>query len=399
MYKLLILSIFFIGCSSNVEITEVNNPANDLGKYPRLFTDNIGTVYMSWYKTVGDTTQLFYSLNDGSKWNEPILLAQSDDWFVNWADFSSIIGYDGQPLAAHWLQKSSDSAYSYDVKLSTSASNFQESFIVHSDSLPKEHGFVSMVPLSDSSFYVVWLDGRNMLDAHEHSNDVEELGDLSTAMSIRGAFINSGVKESDVEIDNSTCECCNTSLVITKNGLLTAFRNRTDEEIRDIHVSSYTNEFKKWAVSKPIHSDNWHIAACPVNGPMMDAIENHVVISWFTGAYDQAKVKLSFSDDAGQSFSDPILVDENVPLGRVDIVLSRKETAWLSWITRTDNSALLKLAKVSKLDGTSEVYNIGEINPSRSTGFPQLTSYKDGLMLAWTNIDGDQPSIKTVFIR
>ena len=256
-----------------------------------------------------------------------------------------------------------------------------------------------MTPLSDSSFYVVWLDGRNMLDTHEHSNDVEEFGDLSTAMTIRGAFIKSGVKESEVEIDNSTCECCNTSLVTTKNGLLTAYRNRTDEEVRDIHVSSYTNEFKKWSVSRPIHSDNWQIAACPVNGPMIDAIDNHVAIGWFTGAYDQPKVKLSFSDDAGLSFSVPIVVDEKVPLGRVDIVLSNKEIAWLSWVTRTDNLALLKLAKISKVDGTSKVYDIGEINPSRSTGFPQLTSHKDGLMVAWTNINGNQPSIKTVIIR
>ena len=124
MYKLLILSIFFIACSNNLEIIEVNNPASDLGKYPRLYTDNIGTIYMSWYNTVGDTTQLYYSLNDGYNWNEPILLAQSDDWFVNWADFPSVIGYNGKPLAAHWLQKSLDGTYSYDVKLSTSASNF-----------------------------------------------------------------------------------------------------------------------------------------------------------------------------------------------------------------------------------------------------------------------------------
>jgi hypothetical protein len=399
MYKLLILSIFFIACSNSVEIMEVNNPASDLGKYPRLYTDNIGTVYMSWYNTVGDTTQLYYSLNDGYNWNEPILLAQSDNWFVNWADFSSVIGYNGKALAAHWLQKSSEGTYSYDVKLSTSASNFEEPFIIHSDSLPTEHGFVSMVPLSDSSFYVVWLDGRNMLNGHGHSSDLEEFGDLSNAMTIRGAFIQSGVKEFEVEIDNSTCECCNTSLVTTKNGLLTAYRNRTDQEIRDIHVSSYSNEFNKWSVSRSIHSDNWQIAACPVNGPMMDAIDNHVAIGWFTGAYNQPKVKLSFSDDAGVSFSDPIVVDEKVPLGRVDIVLSNNETAWLSWITRTDNSALLKLAKISKMDGTSKVYDIGEINPSRSTGFPQLTSYKDGLMVAWTNIDGNQPSIKTVIIR
>ena len=60
---------------------------------------------MSWYNTVGDTTQLYYSLNDGYNWNEPILLAQSDNWFVNWADFSSVIGYNGKAIAAHWLQK------------------------------------------------------------------------------------------------------------------------------------------------------------------------------------------------------------------------------------------------------------------------------------------------------
>ena len=56
---------------------------------------------------------------------------------------------------------------------------------------------------------------------------------------------------------------------------------------------------------RPIHSDNWQIAACPVNGPMMDAIDNHVAIGWFTGAYNKPKVKLSFSDDAEYHFLIP----------------------------------------------------------------------------------------------
>ena len=47
------------------------------------------------------------------------------------------------------------------------------------------------------------------------------------------------------------------------------FRNRTDDEIRDIYVTRY--EMGRWTAGKAVHDDGWQIHACPINGPAVSA--------------------------------------------------------------------------------------------------------------------------------
>jgi hypothetical protein len=50
-----------------------------------------------------------------------------------------------------------------------------------------------------------------------------------------------------------------------------------------------------------VHSDNWKIDACPVNGPAIAATGRRVAVAWFTAANDTARVKLAFSSAARAS--------------------------------------------------------------------------------------------------
>jgi len=396
MRLLLIISFLFVGCTSNINFEEIDTPAKNNGKYPRLFTDNSGTIFMSWMEENGDSTRLLFSSYQNETWSEPQMISESDSWFVNWADFPSVIGYNGNPLAAHWLQKSSGGPYSYDVNIKNLVGESSKSFVPHNDNTPTEHGFVSMSPISDSSYHVIWLDGRNTLGENESDSPDTY---LSNAMTLRGALIQNNEIVIEQEIDPNICDCCSTSLVQVSDGVLAAYRNRTENEIRDIYVSKLLFETNKWSEPISVNEDDWQIAACPVNGPMMDAIDNTVAIAWFTGANNQPNVKVKFSDDAGLSWQSPIILDNEVPLGRVDVVLKNSETAFVSWMTRVDNSAVLKLAQVSKNGQIIRNSVISEIDPSRSTGFPQLTSYGDGLMISWTDVSGSTPMIKTGIIR
>jgi len=397
MRVLILISFLIASCTSTPEIFELDNPASDNGRFPRLFTDNTGTVFMSWMKTNGDSTQLFYSSLSDKIWSDPVLISASDSWFVNWADFPSVIAHDSEPVSAHWLQKKAGGTYSYDVTVTPLSVNSIQPFVPHSDETPTEHGFVSMIPLSASEYYAIWLDGRNTQGGHGH--DDGHATDLSTAMTLRGALINGSDIRSEHQIDPSLCDCCNTSLVKTSSGLLAAYRDRTDEEIRDIYVSKYSIDSDSWSDPILVHNDGWQIAACPVNGPIMDAIDKTVATAWFTGADNEPKVKIAFSSDEGSTWNEAIVIDQDVPLGRVDVVLANESSAWVSWMTRLEEYAELKLARVS-LDGkvlTQET--ISEIDPSRSTGFPQLTKTKAGLLIAWTDNSGEHPSIKTIAIQ
>ena len=66
---------------------------------------------------------------------------------------------------------------------------------------------------------------------------------------------------------------------------VTAFRDRTEKEIRDNVVSRLENG--KWSESTPLHDDNWGVYACPVNGPALSARGREVVAAWFTVKNDQ----------------------------------------------------------------------------------------------------------------
>ncbi len=62
-------------------------------------------------------------------------------------------------------------------------------------------------------------------------------------MTIRGAIIDKqGNKSGEWELDNRVCDCCQTSTAITANGPIVVYRDRSDEEIRDISIVRLINE-------------------------------------------------------------------------------------------------------------------------------------------------------------
>lgn len=396
MSKLLKLFTFLLiisSCNKNKTVQQIENPALDNSTLPRLFTDNTGTVFMSWVEQEGDLATLKYSKFKDEKWTKPEIISESKEWFVNWADFPSIIAQNGEPVAAHWLKKIPGNTYSYNVEVAAfSDGNFNNPIVPHTDNTATEHGFVSMIPTSDSSFYAIWLDGRNTSGGHgEH-------GDLSTAMTLRGAEISSsGELLTEEEIDPAICDCCNTSITNTPGGPIAVYRDRTENEIRDIYITKMQNGF--WSTPKPVYNDNWEIAACPVNGPAIDSYNSSIAVAWYTGAASSPAIKLSFSNDEGDSFLPPIQIDAEASLGRVDVLMPNKNSAWISWMNRTDDSAQLNLRLVSQSGEIIESHVVSIINPSRRSGFPQISKNKDGVLIAWTDYSESGTKVKTSILQ
>ncbi|MBK98317.1 MAG: hypothetical protein CL672_05940 [Balneola sp.] len=429
-----ILLLSFWGCSdSHLEQKFIDNPSSLNSTFPRLFTDNTGTVHMSWIHKIGEVAQLRIAtltspssteVTDELGWSAYTTVAKSDDWFVNWADFPSVIGLNSTPVATHWLDKVPGSPYSYHVKIQpiedqdwsqkSSQANTQnnqiefqnEAFVPHTDNTNTEHGFVSMQPVDSSTFYAIWLDGRNTssmnhedMDHNEYSMESDKLNTkLGTAMTLRGALLgrNGEIIGSHL-IDEAVCDCCNTSLVKTDRGLIAAYRNRTNEEIRDLYVSRYENGL--WDTPNPVHNDGWKIAACPVNGPQLAFHSGVTAALWFTGADNIARVKMAFSDDYGENFSTPILLSENQPLGRVDIVMHNEHSAWVSYVERYEDGARLHIKQVMRNGIISQSLILDDMEASRSSGFPQLTSFEDGLLVAWTELGERASTIRTSYIK
>lgn len=388
------LSVFTVLCISCSSTPEISNPAGPESQLPYLTADSNGTVFMSWVEPTPAENEfaLLYSILQNGQWSTPEMIARSNSWFVNWADYPSVTAKNGQPVAAHWLHKIPGSAYSYNVNLSMKQrGDWSDVITPHADSTATEHGFVSMIPRDQNSVLAIWLDGRQT-----HNRTDEEYFDLSKAMTLRSAVINSdGEVSTKREIDNNVCDCCNTSLAATGDGAIAAYRDRTEEEIRDIYVSRFQNG--SWSDPVAVHEDGWEIAACPVNGPQIAVRDSTATVAWYTGADDRQQVKVAFSDDLGANFSDPIVLNNAKAIGRTDIAMFRDGTTYVSWLEENQDRAALKVSTISSAYEIVETRTVSLMSKSRTSGFPQMVIGQEELIFAWTDVaeDGSISSIKT----
>jgi hypothetical protein len=370
-------------------LMDLSSPASENASLPHLVKGGDNNLYLSWVKK-GDSNwvEFKYSMLDNDQWTEPELISKGNDWFVNWADYPQLsVDKDGNKIA-HFLAKSSNGTYSYDVNVVIKPNTeeyWSPSIIPHKDGTPTEHGFVTMLPQNDGTFLLSWLDGRNT-GGGEHSEEGHGTGG---AMTIRTAVLDmKGNLTNEAELDARVCDCCQTGATMTQNGPIIVYRDRSEAEIRDMAFVKLVDGI--WSEPQMIANDNWNIPGCPVNGPRITALGNGAVSAWFTAAEGNAKVKMAFM--TGDSFDDPIIIDETSPIGRVDVIELDETTAMISWLDNEEKSAI-KYRKVSK-DGTmSDPSILTETSDSRGSGFPQMEKVGDQVYFAWTNLSEEGSSI------
>jgi len=392
---LIVCFVLLFSCSEKVkkEIKKVHfidSPALENSSLPNLFSSKEKTL-MSWVEMRNDTlTFLYYSELKNEKWQAPKEILNGKEWFVNWADFPMITENKGH-LMSHVLKKSSPDTYSYDIKLNLlpkDSTNWITDLPLHTDGTPTEHGFVTALPYKEDSFFISWLDGRNTQEKVDGSRG---------AMTLRAAEVSAyGQVANETELDARTCDCCQTTAAITDNGPVVIYRDRSEEETRDISIVRQVDG--KWTVPGSIYNDNWIIKGCPVNGPKAASLGNNLAVAWFTAAKDQPKVNLVFSNDGGISFDDPIQINDATALGRVDVLLLEKGIAIVSWMQMEDKGAVLKAVKVDNFGNRGEPVLITRLESSRSTGFPQMELAGDKVYFAWTDVSETGSSIKSAYV-
>jgi hypothetical protein len=346
---------------------------------------------LSWIEREGPKASLRFAERTASGWSAPLTVASGTDWFVNWADVPSVIRLANGTMVGHWLQKSGADTYAYDVRLSyskDSGKTWSPSFLPHSDGTKTEHGFASLFQMPGAGLGLVWLDGRAMKPQAGHGDHG------GGAMSVRfGSFDGTWKQTAETPVDPRVCECCPTTAAVTSEGPIVAFRNRTDEEIRDIHVSRLENG--KWTEPKAVHEDGWKINACPVNGPTLSARGRTVALAWFMAKDDQGRAFVAFSQDAGRTFSAPIRIDDVSALGRVDAELTADGSAIVSWIEFADQRTQLRVRRVEPSGVRSPSVTVSALAGGRASGYPRIALAGDDVVFAWTESGQEGSRVKT----
>jgi hypothetical protein len=394
-------------------------PIQDGAGQPDLALAPDGRVLLSWINSTRGrrpAVQMAEWYPDGH-WEGPRTVVVGNSLFVNWADTPHIAATADRALWLHWLQKSADAPYAYDIKLVRSLDhgmNWGAPRQVHGDRTTTEHGFVSLWPQGENNLGIAWLDGRetaqapavpsahrddnddaNATSAKAHQGHTGHDGRGGDAMTLRAAVFDPQLKPSaETVLDMRTCDCCQTDAAAIGGGALLVYRDRSEEEIRDIYAVRFDG--KAWSAPTRVHADGWKMPACPVNGPAVAVHGERAVVAWYTAANDKPSVKLAASADGGATFASPLVVDEGTAvLGRVAVAMDANQ-AWLLWMREDagrqslwlaryspDLGKRLQQAELAKIDGTG-----------RSTGFPKIVA-RDGIAhVVWTETGEGGPRLR-----
>ena len=373
------------------------SPAGDNSVSPNLSLDMEGLPILSWMKVDEGLVALQYSRWTGTQWSDPITVASGEEWLVNRADFPSVVQLSQSLWAAHWLVMTDPSIFAYDVAISLSrdgGKTWTDSVAPHTDGTFSEHGFVSFFAEGDD-IGAVWLDGREMTGGHGKTVAVEAVGSAINGMTLRStkmAF--DGSVYEDQIIDGLVCDCCQTDISATPTGPIAVFRNRTEDERRDIYFSRMVNG--RWMKSKPVAVDDWEIAGCPVNGPSVAANRDKTAVAWYTQAKGFGEVKFALSDNGTDVFLTSINVDSgDGVLGQVGLAAAPEGGFIVSWMTFIEGTAgELRLRYIDN-DGVAYAPIVGsKIDMTRKAGLPQMVLFQDKAVLSWTGGDGSNKTVQ-----
>ena len=372
------------------EIIDIDPPVADGASEPSLFALEDGRILLSWTEPSGNGYAVKVAEGNTTGWSEPRTIIESDALFVNWADFPSVAAFSDGTLVAHWLKETA-SGYDYDLNVALSKDNgksWGETLTPHRDGRSAQHGFATLLPIADNKMLAVWLDAR------AYGADTSS----SNKMQLRGTVIAAdGTLSEDFLLDAQTCSCCQTSAVVAGDGtILVAYRDRTEDEIRDISLVRRIEGL--WSDPILVHEDGWEISGCPVNGPAIDARDTNAVVAWFTEAGDVPAVKVAFSNDTGRSFGKAVRIDQEKAVGRVDAVLLDDGSALVSWVEWNGDGEVLFVCKAEPETDCSAPQSITLNKAGGSINFPRMVQSGDGVYITWS-LPGSQALIRTVFAK
>jgi len=366
-----------VSSSGPLKIERDTSPAGPVTAQPQL-TASGGGVILSWQASDAGDTALTFAERTDTGWSPAKTVVSRRDLFANWADVPSVMRMSTGALVAHWLKETDSAAEAYDLQIATSSDDgrtWSAPFSPHHDGTKSEHGFASLFEAPGGTLGLVWLDGRAQ----------KEIG-LRTA-----TFDRNWEQRSEDAIDTRVCDCCPTAVAVTASGPIVAFRDRTDDETRDISVSRLVGE--TWSEPVSVHHDGWQINGCPVNGPALSASGRNVAVAWFTAPQDEGHVFVAFSQNAGTTFGAPVRVDESGSLGRVDVEMMPDGTAMVAWIELADQQAAFMVRRIDRSGGRSAPTTVTTLGANRSSVYPRMARRGNDIIFAWT--DPESLSVQT----
>jgi hypothetical protein len=365
-----------------LKLEPLNSPAGANSSVPQMTAQGDRAV-LSWVERAGTKSTLKFAERTAAGWSAPMIVVSSDRLMVNSADVPSVRALPDGSFAAHWMQENGPDPEAYDLRVAWSADGktWTPPVAPNRDKTMTQHGFATLFPAADGGMGLVWLDGRA---THGEEGDMQ----LRVAM-----FDKSHKPLGESLIASRVCECCPTSVALTADGPIAAYRNRSAGEIRDIYVSRLSAG--KWSTPAPVHRDNFKIEACPINGPSIAANGKDVAVAWFTAPNEKQQSFVAFSHDGGATFGKAVKVEDQGTLGRMQVALAPDGAAIVGWVEFANEKSTFKVRRIDAMGARGPSVSVADISGTR---FPRMVIAKNEAVLAWTESEKESSRVKTARI-
>jgi hypothetical protein len=341
---------------------------------PRVSARPGGNALLSWLEPNENGTASFrFSHWEQHNWSQPVTIAEGRLFSRDRASAPGVTALSTQNLIAYWSQKpvpieSAGNAIELYMAASTDAgAHWGSPILVNRSSAQtgEDNAYASAAALDESRATLIWLDGRNW--------------DKQKRVQLMSRTVRpDGTMNEATLLDPDTCTCCSTALVSTGSGLLAAYRGHTPGNIRDI--SSVRTAGAGWSQPRIFHPDQWHIEACPVNGPHLDSDRDRAALIWFTAPQDQPTVQLAFSQNGGTDFAPPLRIDSGRAMGRAQVVLLPGNSAFAFWLEIESGTARILARRIHNHAALDAPF---ELSRGANLGYPHAVRTGDDILLAW----------------
>ncbi len=171
---------------------------------------------------------------------------------------------------------------------------------------PSANVFSGLAVSPRCSVHAVWLDQR----------DRKNLPPGTASVYIASSFDRGATFGPNISVVEGVCPCCRPSLAFGAKGeIYVSWRHVFEGNERDIAVAVSTDDAKSFSTPVRVSPDGWKVQGCPHSGAEMIQRDDRLYVTWYSdgdGKTTPAGVRLAWSDDGAQTFSEPVIASQNI---------------------------------------------------------------------------------------
>ncbi len=388
-------------CGAPEDLRQIPFDGGPSAAQAALVLDPVEGMVLTWQARSSDGHALQFAVYDagGSELRRG-LIASGAHWFVNWADFPSLLVLENGDWLSFYLQRPSADSHAYGIRVLRSQDkgrHWGPALIPHGPDSTAEHGFVSMVALDDDRALLFWLDGDpEASDQQATDTDAEPASahaDHDAEMRLRAVVLGrQGPLAAAETLDERVCSCCQTAAVRIADQVWVVYRDRSADEIRDISYRVRGAD-GRWSETASVHDDAWRIHGCPVNGPAIAASSSRVLVVWPTFAEPSPGVRyrIHSADGCGPMFE---LERGAAALGRVSAAVTPAGEFLIAHIGAGADGGQLNLSMLNADGDMRRQRVVAAIDPARASGFPRIAVWDDAVWVAWTEAAAGESQVQ-----